>query len=71
MVDELQFSIQFLEDTVSYAEKCEGFVFYVSASVSGVEDSGPAVVKDTLPLCKWVVLIAMSLFGFGTVRVSP
>lgn len=51
LADELQFSIGFLEEELSSAE-CEGFMFHVSAIVTDTEDSAPAVVMDTIPLCK-------------------
>lgn len=52
LTDELQFSIQFLEMAFRGAAECEAFSFYVQASVAGTEDSVPAVVIDTVPLCK-------------------
>lgn len=52
LVDERQFSIGFLEKIFVDAEMCEAFMFYVMASVLDVDDSEPAVIMDTVPLCK-------------------
>lgn len=46
------FSIGFLERVLSGTEECVEFQFRVVAIVAGTEDSVPALVMETVPLCE-------------------
>ena len=62
--DEIQFSIQGLEMQLVNSEDCEPFTFHVVASVPLAEDSMPAIIVDTIPLCKLLVHVSCVLFEF-------
>ena len=55
LVNVLQFSIEFLEEALADAEQCEGFMFFVTASVADADDSMAAVTIDTVPLCEYTI----------------
>ena len=50
--DLTQFSIEQLEMELRNSDVCQLFEFTVVARVTDVDDSIPAVLMDTIPLCK-------------------
>lgn len=54
IVNETQFSLDFIMEALAHSEECESFRFDVVATVPNTKDSEPATLSDTFPFRKCV-----------------